>query len=113
MSGIGCPTREELTSYALGVIAEADADAILRHLEGCQHCEATLTEVEGTADRVIELCRQPAPLDRYSQEAACHEAMTRAIALGAGFADATEATPAETVSTPRETEEPVLGQMGD
>ncbi len=112
MNGIGCPTREELTSYALGRIAEPDADAILRHLEGCQRCEAALSEVEGVADRLIDLCQQRAPLDRYSQEAACHDAITRSIALGAGFADATEATPAETVA-PHEDEEPVLGQMGD
>ncbi|MHB8902662.1 MAG: protein kinase domain-containing protein, partial [Thermoguttaceae bacterium] len=113
MSGIGCPTDDELKSYALGQIAEADADAILRHLENCSRCEASLTEIEGVADRVIQLCRQPAPLDRYSQEAACHEAIGRSIALGAGFADASELTPAETVAAPSKTEEPILGQMGD
>lgn len=113
MSGIGCPTREELTSYALGEIAEADGDAISRHLEGCERCEAALVEVEGSADRLIELCRQPAPLDRYSQEAACHDAVTRAIALGGGFDHATDDTPAGTAAEPVEEEEPVLGQMGD
>ncbi|NLS91591.1 MAG: protein kinase [Planctomycetaceae bacterium] len=113
MSGIGCPTREELASFALGEIAEADADAILRHLEQCERCEASLSEVESSTDRIVDLCRQPAPLDRYSQEAGCQEAITRAIALGGGFADATAATPAETVSTSEEEEEPILGQMGD
>lgn len=113
MSGIGCPTREELTSYALGEIADADADAISRHLEGCERCEAALTEVEGSTDRLIDLCRQPAPLDRYSQEAACHDAVTRAIALGGGFDDATEETPVGPTTEPVEEEEPVLGQMGD
>lgn len=113
MSGIGCPTREELASYAMGEIPEADADAISRHLENCEGCEVVLTDVEGSTDRLIDLCRLPAPLDRYSQEAACHEAVTRAIALGGGFADATDATPAETVAVPAEKDEPVLGQMGD
>ena len=112
MSGIGCLTREELTSYALGEIPEADADAISRHLESCDRCEAALEELEGSTDKLIELCRQPAPLDRYSQEAACHDAITRAVALGGGFANATDDTPAETAAEPVE-EEPVLGQMGD
>jgi serine/threonine protein kinase/WD40 repeat protein len=35
------------------------------------------------------------------------------MAMGGGFADATEATPAETGTASREEEEPVLGQMGD
>lgn len=115
MSGIGCPTREELTSYVLGEIAEADADAISRHLEGCDRCEATLDKLDGSTDRLIDLCRQPAPMDRYSQEAACHDAVTRAIALGGGFNDATEVTPAEPgrQQDEEEDEEPILGQMGD
>ncbi len=113
MSGIGCPTREELVGYALGGIPEADGEAISRHLEGCESCEAALSEVEGSADRLIDLCRQPAPLDRYSQEAACHDAVTRAIALGSGFAEATDDTPADTTAEPVEEAEPVLGQMGD
>lgn len=113
MSGIGCPTREELTAYALGEIPEADGEAISRHLEGCESCEAALSEVEGSTDRLIDLCRQPAPLDRYSQEAACQDAITRAIALGGGFAEATDDTPADTATEPAEEAEPVLGQMGD
>ena len=113
MSGIGCPTREELTSYALGKISEADGDAISRHLETCTQCDATLSELEASTDRLIDLCRQPAPLDRYSQEAACHDAVTRAIALGGGFEKATEETPAAAPSEEAEEEEPTLGQMGD
>lgn len=113
MSGIGCPTQEELIGYALGRIPEADGEAISRHLEGCERCEAALSEIEGSTDRLIDLCRQPAPLDRYSQEAACHEAITRAIALGGGFAEATDDTPADTTTEPVEEAEPVLGQMGD
>ena len=113
MSGIGCPTREELTSYALGKISEADGEAISRHLETCDRCESALSEVEGSTDRLIDLCRQPAPLDRYSQEAACHDAITRAIALGGGFEEATDDTPAETATEEAEEEEPILGQMGD
>ena len=113
MGGIGCPTREELIAYALGEIPEADGEAISRHLEGCESCEAALSEVEGSTDRLIDLCRQPAPLDRYSQEAACQDAITRSIALGGGFAEATDDTPADTTTEPAEEAEPVLGQMGD
>ena len=113
MSGVGCPTREELTDFSLGAIGEADAEAIVRHLESCSSCESLLSSVEGAGDRLIELTRQPAPVDRYSNEPGCRDAITRAIALGAGFANATEATPADTAVAAAEQEQPILGQMGD
>ncbi|MDD4786318.1 MAG: protein kinase [Pirellulales bacterium] len=113
MSGVGCPTREELAEFSLGAIGEAAAEAILRHLESCSHCEAMLSSLEGAGDRLIELARQPAPMDRYSNEPGCRDAIARAIALGAGFANATEATPADTAVAAAGQERPILGQRGD
>jgi anti-sigma factor RsiW len=45
---LSCPTRENLGSYLLDALAEAQADYIAFHLQmvGCRYCRANLTDLE-------------------------------------------------------------------
>jgi eukaryotic-like serine/threonine-protein kinase len=73
MSLSSCPSREQLSDFALGL---GDAfDAIAAHLDDCAACEAIVQELEATLGAVVEKLRLAAPEDRYAAESACRKAM--------------------------------------
>lgn len=53
---VGCPTREQLGSYLLGVLAEQVADYVHFHVEqvGCRFCQANLQDLKAQQDETAE-----------------------------------------------------------
>jgi serine/threonine protein kinase/WD40 repeat protein len=48
-----CPSRADLTAFALGELSEASLQDVAGHVEGCPACDAVLQELEGLSDPVI------------------------------------------------------------
>ena len=53
MSSSNCPTREELTAFAVGTLNEAALETIAGHVEDCADCDGTLQELDRLSDPVI------------------------------------------------------------
>ena len=54
-----CPTREELTRFALGDLGGAALTKVAGHVEHCSLCEAMLAELDDHPDALVTALRQP------------------------------------------------------
>src|SRR6478735_4192037 len=54
-----CPTREELTRFAVGDLGEAALAQVAGHVEHCPTCDATLRDLDAFADPLVTALRQP------------------------------------------------------
>ncbi len=56
-----CPTKDRLLAFHRGTLPEADVEAVAEHLEACATCEAALAQMDGAADPLLAVLRQPLP----------------------------------------------------
>ncbi len=82
MSVADCPERERLAALLFGTLPEEEADHLVEHVEVCPDCETAIQALESESDTLIGRIRQPAPVDRLTQEPQCREALARAVGLG-------------------------------
>src|SRR5215475_3356375 len=61
MSREGCPSLDELSRYAVGALAEAEAETLNAHLGACAGCLDRLDHLAGRTDPLVAALRQPAP----------------------------------------------------
>lgn len=54
-----CFSRDQLQSYLLGQLPDADSDLVALHVEACAACDATVTALDRESDTLIESLRQP------------------------------------------------------
>jgi serine/threonine protein kinase len=59
MTDTTCFSRDELRSYLLGELPEPASGEVAMHVETCQSCEATVSELDRESDTLIESLRQP------------------------------------------------------
>lgn len=59
MNEATCFSRDELRSYLLGELSDADLNGVAVHVETCIDCEATVAELDRESDTMIEALRQP------------------------------------------------------
>jgi hypothetical protein len=59
MPGTDCPSREELTRFAVGDLAGAALAQLAAHVEHCTACESVLQELDAYADPLVRALRQP------------------------------------------------------
>jgi hypothetical protein len=53
-----CPSADELSRLVLGTLPEADLEWIVRHLDGCPTCEASVRTLESLSDPVLDALRR-------------------------------------------------------
>lgn len=56
-----CPTSRQLTAFVLGDLDDAELDDIAEHISDCVACEATLDELDGMSDSMIDRIRNLEP----------------------------------------------------
>jgi HEAT repeat protein/tRNA A-37 threonylcarbamoyl transferase component Bud32 len=59
MASTTCFSRDELRNYLLGDLPEAASGAVALHVETCEDCEATVTELDRASDTLIKSLREP------------------------------------------------------
>ena len=59
MSEVGCPSRAELTRFAVGDLAGGALALVADHVERCPACDAALQQLDGYADPLVTAIRQP------------------------------------------------------
>ena len=57
-----CPPATSLTAFHRGDLADADADAVASHVEGCAACEAALQSLDADEPALVAGLRGAAPL---------------------------------------------------
>lgn len=82
MDSFACPDRNQLRDYSQGNVPEAEAVAIVEHLDRCPECEAIVDAWESQGDRVIDALRTPRIEDPYEHEPGCRDVTVRAIEFG-------------------------------
>ncbi len=76
------PNHEKLLGFVLGTLADESADSLADHLRECYECEATVAELEGSSDTVIERLRKQVQPDEYEQESGCQKMLAAVEAIG-------------------------------
>ncbi|TWU39912.1 Serine/threonine-protein kinase PrkC [Novipirellula aureliae] len=69
MTAPKCPTQSKLIDYLLGNVSGDDWHRIAEHLDSCEHCEATISALDGESDTLIESLRRPDINDEIESEA--------------------------------------------
>ncbi len=99
-----CPDQDKLSGYLMGIVAEADAEAIASHVAECDQCEATVRAMEeNLSDTVISALRQPRAADAYEDEPDCRRALgnLRAARSASSAADSAGSAPQSAKRTRR------------
>ena len=78
MSAMTCPSREELSAYVLGRLADQVSEAVAAHLDSCPDCEAALATLDHVDDTLVAQIRRGSTATPYMQEPACRVAVDRA-----------------------------------
>jgi serine/threonine protein kinase len=85
MSEAQCPSREELSGFVLGTLAEGQADSVTQHLASCTGCEATVQSLQANSDILVQQLQRPvAPLP-FVDEPQCHQAVAKVAEQGPDF----------------------------
>ncbi len=79
MNATAHPSREQLSGLVLGTLREEEIEPLAEHVETCPECEATVQELEKTADSFIEQIREPAPVDEYAAEPEFQQALANVV----------------------------------
>jgi serine/threonine protein kinase len=86
-----CPNDEQLASFAVGDLREADFSAISQHVESCGHCESRLDSLGDVCDPVVSALRRPGAsqggFSSVSGAAARRRSHLPALATGAVLGD--------------------------
>lgn len=106
-----CPSREQLSGYALGTLPEDQAESVAEHVETCAACDATVDSLESQGDSVIDHLRQPGPIPPEIDSPECQEAIVRAEAIALCHDTSPEASSAALVGQ-RLGEYDLLGKLG-
>jgi WD40 repeat protein/serine/threonine protein kinase len=67
------PNRENLQQFAAGRLSDEDSEVIESHLLACDECNELLSCEPGESDSLVELLRQPSPLDSDDSQPAFGE----------------------------------------
>jgi hypothetical protein len=59
VNGADCPSREELTRFAVGDLGGAALARVADHVGRCPGCDTTLQELDGLPDPLVTALRQP------------------------------------------------------
>lgn len=102
------PDREHLSRYVLGSLPEDQASEIERHVSSCPECEATLTDMEGLTDTIIDVLRRPASTDHYEEESRCREMLLLIEGIGRDLSFSSD----QVMQAP-ESDRPALGYVRD
>ncbi|MEO2036307.1 MAG: hypothetical protein ABGZ35_29890, partial [Planctomycetaceae bacterium] len=86
-----CLSKKQLAAFSRGLLTKKADQQVLRHLESCAQCEATLAAVEQQPDSLLRQLQSPIPADPYLAEPGLNKAKS---AAGIG----TAAQPAETAA---------------
>lgn len=81
MSDTKCPTRDELYGYLVGALPSDKGETIGNHVESCTHCQATLEELDDSADILVAKLRGGAAEVPAATEPQLQEALQRAEAM--------------------------------
>ncbi|MCE9604533.1 MAG: zf-HC2 domain-containing protein, partial [Planctomycetia bacterium] len=71
MSQRQCPSREQLSGYALGTLPVPQAEEVTEHIAACTDCEDTLHNLGLTSDGLIARIQSPSAAEPFVGEAAC------------------------------------------
>ena len=63
MEEAGCPSREDLSRFAVGDLAAMALARVAGHAEHCPDCESALLAMDDDADPLVTALRQPVPTD--------------------------------------------------
>src|SRR5688572_1762560 len=76
-----CPSTNELHDFAVGIVGEDEAEAIVEHLDRCAGCDETVDNLELGDDTLISAIQRPRLHDPYADEPGCRrvEAMAQEI----------------------------------
>jgi serine/threonine protein kinase/Leucine-rich repeat (LRR) protein len=77
MSKSHCPSREELSGYVLGTLAEGQADSVTTHLAQCAQCETTLQELSSNSDKLLDQLRRPKTPEPFAAEPQLRQAVAK------------------------------------
>ena len=80
MTAKGCPSRETLHQYSLGLLAAGDRDALDSHLDSCPDCQAAIATLDDADDTLIGRLRTPLSSEAVIAEPQLQDALTAAIA---------------------------------
>jgi len=80
MIATACPSRHDLTDFALGKLPEDQSETIAAHVAACLACQETLRGYDDGTDPLIASLR--APMDPYMLESGCREAIALVEAIG-------------------------------
>jgi len=83
MSVASCPSREELSAYALGKLSEDVSAAVADHIDACSACQAALATLDDAEDNLVAQIRRPPIADEFMREPQCDEALARLKAMTA------------------------------
>lgn len=77
----GCPTREMIVQYSLGLLSEEQAIGLASHLDSCPDCQAMIMTLDDADDTVIGRLRAPASHESFVAEPQLEDALAAAIAM--------------------------------
>ena len=60
MTETDCPSREDLTRFAVGDLDGAALARVAGHVEHCPACDSALQQLDGHTDPLVSALRQPA-----------------------------------------------------
>jgi len=91
-----CPQGDELSRFAVGLLAPDAVEVIGRHVESCPACQSTLASMAHTNDALVSGLRRPCDPDPFIEESACFRVVEEVQRLGDSLAEA----PGEIRGTP-------------
>ncbi|MDB5386305.1 MAG: Serine/threonine protein kinase [Planctomycetaceae bacterium] len=77
-----CPPEDQLSSFAIGTLEESCAEELLKHVEQCPECSATLFNFDDAADTVMVQLRQVSLVEPFADEKEFKRGLAAALAIG-------------------------------
>ena len=84
MTVAGCPPRELLLQYSIGMLSDDQSDELAGHVDSCPDCQATILTLEDAEDTLIGRLRTPPASEPYSAEPPFQAALAKALATSGG-----------------------------
>ena len=75
MADSTCPSRNDLTAFLIGRLAEDTSDAIAHHVDSCAACQAMLDTLGGVNDTLAARLHGLGVEEEFADEPECREVM--------------------------------------
>lgn len=100
MIATGCPSRETLLQYSLGMLVGEQRDELDSHLDTCPNCQATIATLDDADDTAIGRLRTPLSSESVLAEPQLQRALAAALAMHSAGPDAGGGLDAEGLPAP-------------